>query len=183
MINSLINGFERLTAWLAIFAAIIVLAMSAWITYDFLARNLLGIGSPWFFDLSEYALVWMNFLAAPWVLLQDRHIRIELLVEVLPKSIQRTLGIVVSILAFLTCMVLVWKTGAAAYKYWDANVMMPRIWRIPRIWPYGAIPVGCGLLGIAFLVRLHGYIKSDDPEADLRRKAMSDQTVENSEIA
>ncbi|MDG1532657.1 MAG: TRAP transporter small permease [Paracoccaceae bacterium] len=180
MINRLVTGFERLTAVLAIFSAILVLAMSAWITYDVLARNFLGVGSPWFFDLSEYTLVWVTFLAAPWVLLQDRHVRIELLVEVLPKSFQRNLGIVVSILAFLTCVVLFWKTGAAAYKYWDTNVMMPRIWRIPRIWPYVAIPVGSALLAIAFLVRLHRYVTSKDPEADFRANAMSDQ-VEQTE--
>ena len=183
MINLLINWFERITTWLASFSAILVLGMSAWITYDVLARNLFGIGSPWFFDPSEYALVWVTFLAAPWVLLQDRHVRIELLVEVLPKRIQKYLGVTVSIIAFLTCVVLVWKTGAAAYKYWDNNVMMPRIWRIPRIYPYIAIPIGTGLLAVAFLVRLHRYINSEDPEADFRANAMSDQAdILNKEI-
>jgi len=171
MVLKFINGFERLAGWLAAFCAVIVMLMSAWITYDVLARNLLGIGSPWFFDLSEYALVWVTFLAAPWVLLQDRHVRIELLIDVLPAKVQRIIGIAVCLLAFAACAVLFWKTSAAALQYYQNNVMMPRIWRIPRIWPYSAIPIGSGLLAIAFLVRLHHYVISSDPESELRAGA------------
>ena len=67
-----VAGFTRLTKAMACAAAFIVLLMSIWITYDVLARNFFGLGSPWFFDLSEYAMVWVTFLGAPWVLLYQR---------------------------------------------------------------------------------------------------------------
>ncbi|WP_370213139.1 TRAP transporter small permease [Roseovarius sp.] len=168
MLQRFFTWFEIFVGWLAAFCAVIVLLMSAWISYDVLARNFFGIGSPWFFDLSEYALVWITFLAAPWVLMQDKHVRIELLIDELPTKLQRIIGIAVSVLAFLTCVVLLWKTSAAAIQYYENNVMMARIWRIPRVWPYIAIPIGSGLLAIAFLARLHHYITSSDPETDLR---------------
>ena len=101
MLNTIIDVFERLTLWMAIVAAGLILAMSGWITYDVLTRYFLDFASPWAFDLSEYALVWITFLGAPWVLLQDRHVRIELLVDVLPRATQRALGIAVSIIAIL----------------------------------------------------------------------------------
>ena len=69
---------ERFARWGAYIAAFLILAMSIWITYDVLARNLFGVASPWAFDLSEYSLVWMTFLAAPWILLRDGHVRIEI---------------------------------------------------------------------------------------------------------
>ncbi len=167
--------FERLSLILACIAASLILAMSFWITYDVLARNLFGIGSPWFFDLSEYALVWVTFLGAPWVLLQDRHVRIELLVDAIPVAIQRIFGIVVSIIAICICAVLAWRTGIAAVEYYQNDVMMPRIWRIPRIWPYIIIPTGSAMLTLAFVVRLSHYITSSDPEAELRAAASAGQ--------
>lgn len=168
-------GFERFSAVLAAFAAILALAMSLWISYDVIARNLFGIGSPWFFDLSEYALVWITFLAAPWVLLQDRHVRIEILVDVLPVRLQRLLGIAVSIVAIIACAVLAWRTGIAAFEYFDRNVMMPRIWRIPRILPFCVIPFGSMMLTLAFCIRLVRYLNLSDPEAEFRTAASAGQ--------
>ncbi|MGI9462550.1 MAG: TRAP transporter small permease, partial [Aestuariivirgaceae bacterium] len=97
--------------------------MSFWITYDVITRFFFDFASPWAFDLSEYALVWITFLGAPWVLLQDRHVRIEILVERLPAAAQRILGILVSLVAIAICSVLAWRTGIAAYEYFDRGVM------------------------------------------------------------
>lgn len=166
---------ERACGVLAIFAALLILAMSFWITYDVLTRYFLNYSSPWSFDLSEYALVWITFLGAPWVLLQDRHVRIELLVDVLPPRVQRAIGIVVCIVAIITCAVLAWRTGIAAFQYYERNVMMPRIWRIPRIWPYSIIPIGTMLLTLTFSLRLGLYLTEPNPEKLLRSKASAGQ--------
>ncbi|NKB52780.1 MAG: TRAP transporter small permease subunit [Rhizobiaceae bacterium] len=167
--------FERCTFWLAVFSAGLILAMSFWITYDVVTRNLFDFSSPWAFDLSEYSLVWITFLGAPWVLLQDRHVRIELLVDSLPRWAQTILGIAVCSVAIFICAVLAWRTGIAAWEYYDRNVMMARIWRIPRIAPYFVIPLGSGLLSIAFALRLGLYIRESDPENVLRKKASAGQ--------
>ena len=167
----------RCAAVLAAIAALLILAMSFWITYDVLTRYFLDYSSPWSFDLSEYALVWITFLGAPWVLLQDRHVRIELLVDVLPPKVQRILGMIVCVVAIITCIVLAWRTGLAALQYMERNVMMPRIWRIPRIWPYSIIPIGSVLLGLAFCLRLGLYYFDPDPESRLRTKASAGQAT------
>jgi TRAP-type C4-dicarboxylate transport system permease small subunit len=175
LFNQIYKKFEQFTALLAGVAALLVLSMSLWVTYDVLARQLFSISSPWSFDLSEYALVWVTFLAAPWVLLQDRHVRIEILVDILSIKTQRILGILVCFIAFLSCVVLAWRTGIAAYEYFDRNVMMPRIWRIPRIYPYCIVPIGSGLLAVSFLLRLGLYVRTENPEALLRLKASAGQ--------
>ncbi len=175
MLNTITVVFERITLWMAIAAAGLTLAMSCWITYDVLTRYFLDWASPWAFDLSEYALIWITFLGAPWVLLQDRHVRIELLVDVLPRPIQRTLGIIVSIIAVCACLVLAWKTGVAAVQYYENNIMMPRIWRIPRILPYCVIPIGSVFMALAFVVRLRVYLTDPDPEAALSARASAGQ--------
>lgn len=175
MLNTITDVFERITLWMAIVAAGLILAMSCWITYDVLTRYFLDWASPWAFDLSEYALIWITFLGAPWVLLQDRHVRIELLVDVLPRPAQRALGIIVSVIAVCACLILTWKTGVAAVQYYENNIMMPRIWRIPRIWPYCIIPIGSVFMALAFLVRLRLYLTDTDPEAALTTRASAGQ--------
>lgn len=168
------RGFERIAAVLAAVAGGLILAMSLWITYDVLARYLLDVASPWSFDLSEYSLVWITFLGAPWVLMQDRHVRIEILVDALPVPAQRVLGVTVSVVAILVCAILTWRTGIAAVEYLRNDIMMPRIWRIPRIWPYAVVPIGSALLACAFIVRLGLYLTEPDPEKTLRARATAE---------
>lgn len=169
--NRLIEYLDKPTKYAAYLAALLILAMSCWITYDVLARNLFGISSPWSFDLSEYSLVWITFLAAPWVLLQNGHVRIEIVVEVLPLKAQKTLGILVSILGIAVCGILTWQTGVAAVEYVQGDIAMPRIWRIPKIWPYIVVPVGSAMLTIAFLARLFFYATDPDPERQLKAES------------
>ena len=164
----LIGFVERPARWLAYFAALLILSMSLWITYDVLTRNLLGWSSPWAFDLSEYALVWMTFLAAPWILLRDAHVRVEIAVDAVGLRAQRAMGIAVSVVGLLVCVVLAWRTGIAAVEYAQNDVRMGRIWNIPRIYPYVAVPFGSAALAIAFVVRLALYLRERDPEARLR---------------
>ena len=151
--------------------------MSFWITYDVLARNLFGISSPWSFDLSEYSLVWITFLGAPWILLKDRHVRIEILIDSVPIHLQRNIGILISLLAVVICAIFSWYTCIAAYEYWQNDIAMPRIWRIPRIWPYSVIPIGASLLTISFVLRLGLYLTEKNPEKNLREKASDGQNI------
>ena len=125
----------------------------------------------------QCALVWITFLGAPWVLLQDRHVRIEILVDALPGAAQRGLGITVSIIAIFACLVLTWKTGVAAVQYIESDIMMARIWRIPRIWPYSIIPIGSLLMAFAFVVRLHLYLTDNNPEREFTKRASAGQVT------
>ena len=102
---------------------------------------------------------------------RGRHVRIEILVDVLPAPAQRALGVAVSVVAIGVCVVLTWRTGIAAVEYFRNDIMMPRIWRIPRIWPYAVVPIGSALLACAFVVRLGLYLTDPDPEKTLRARA------------
>lgn len=166
-LNKLVEWPARLLAY---FSALLILSMSLWITYDVVTRNLFGWSSPWAFDLSEYSLVWMTFLAAPWILLRDGHVRVEILVDALGPRAQRTIGVIVSIIGLVVCGILAWRTGIAAVEYAQNDVRMGRIWNIPRIYPYVVVPFGSALLGLAFIGRLALYLTDRDPEATLRAR-------------
>ena len=56
---------ERLFAWLAAIAALILLAMVALVTADIILRNTLGFGFAWSNEITEYALYLITLLTAP----------------------------------------------------------------------------------------------------------------------
>ncbi len=161
---------ERPAKWCAYIAAFLILSMCFWITYDVITRGLFNWASPWAFDLSEYSLVWMTFLAAPWILLRDGHVRVEILVDALNPRWQRLIGILVSLVGLIACAVLAWRTGIAAIEYAQNDVRVGRIWNIPRIYPYIIVPLGSAFLSLAFIHRLLLYISNSDPERELRAR-------------
>ena len=55
------------------------------------------------------------------------------------------------------------------------EIMMPRIWRIPRIWPYSVVPIGSAMLTITFAIRLLRYVNERDPEAGFKQAASAGQ--------
>ena len=163
---------ERSAKWCAYIAAFLILSMCFWITYDVITRGLFNWASPWAFDLSEYSLVWMTFLAAPWILLRDGHVRIEILIDVLGPRWQRLIGVVVSLIGLIACVILAWRTGIAAIEYALNDVRVGRIWNIPRIYPYVVVPLGSAFLGLAFINRLMLYICNPAPEGELRARGV-----------
>ena len=100
--------------------------------------------------------------------------RIEILVDALPVRRAARLGIAVSLIAIVH---LRWCWPGAPVSlpieyYQNADVMMPRIWRIPRIWPYVIVPVGSGMLGpVPRAVRLAALpdpLVAADPKRELK---------------
>ncbi len=157
--------------------------MCFWITYDVVSRGLFNWASPWAFDLSEYSLVWITFLAAPWILLKDGHVRVEILVSALTQRWQRSIGGVVSLIGLVVCCILAWRTGMAGIEYAQNDVRVGRIWNIPRIFPYVIVPIGSVFLGLAFVERLLVYLTNVDPERELRERSITSDNLDISDRA
>ena len=167
------RGFARLVErparWLAWLSALLILAMSFWITYDVVTRNLFDWASPWAFDLSEYSLVWMTFLAAPWILLRDGHVRVEILIDALRPRPQRAIGIAVSVIGLI---------GLRDPRLAHRDRARSNTPRTTCAWggsgtsrastPMSRCRSAASALTLAFLARLLTYLGERDPEAALK---------------
>src|SRR5688572_31375698 len=60
-------------------AAIILGVVTLLVCYDVIARNLGARSLPWIVEVTEYALPLATFLAAPWLMYRNEHIRLDLL--------------------------------------------------------------------------------------------------------
>src|ERR671931_525839 len=75
-------------AWLA---GTLMVAMMAIIVIDVALRNLGYQSSAHFFTFTEYFLLLIPLLGAPWLVREKGHIYIELLIAALPERLQRAL--------------------------------------------------------------------------------------------
>lgn len=101
---------SRLLDWLvdalAVVAGAMLCALTLVICLDVASRSLKLFAMPWSLDASEYLLYGITFLAAPWVLREQGHIAIEILVERLPTALRRVLQRATDAFGAAVCLVL-----------------------------------------------------------------------------
>ena len=85
--TALSDAFGRLFEALAALASAILLAMVAVVSADILLRDAFGSGISWANEVSEYALYVITVLTAPWLLRRGQHVRIDIVLTMVPPQI------------------------------------------------------------------------------------------------
>src|SRR3954447_6332019 len=99
------SAFGRLFEILAIAAALILLAMVVVVTADILLRNLTRTGFAWANEVSEYALYVITLLTAPWLLRRGQHVRIDLVLTMVPPRIAWLMEAIADVVGLAVCVV------------------------------------------------------------------------------
>lgn len=151
--------YDRLILGMAILAGAILVGMSLWISYDVVMRYVFARPTIWADDLSEYGLLWATFLAAPWVLRNEGHVRIELLVDYLSVKWRNAVAVAASALCAVVSAILTWQTGLTSLEFFTRGMVMARNWEVPTWVPYAVIPLGSAFLTIEFILRAMRYAR------------------------
>lgn len=135
-------------------AGLTVAALAVLVSVDVAARNVGWFNLPWLLEVSEYALYGLTFLAAPWVLAENAHVRVDMLVNVLPRPIARGLEAFADLVGLAI-------SGMLIYFGWlatrDAYVQGSLIFKqliIPEWWLLWIMPFSGLLLALEFCRRL-----------------------------
>ena len=104
-------AFGRLFEALALVAALILLAMTLLVAADIILRNVARIGFPWANEVSEYALYLMTLCTAPWLLRRGQHVRIDIVLTLVPPRVAWVMEALVDVLGFAVCVVLMLVLG------------------------------------------------------------------------
>ena len=111
------------------------------------------MNNPWLVELSEITLLYITFFGAAWVLGNDKHVAIDLIIERISGVTQRWLHLALSLLAAVTCFTLVWFGILVALDQFQNEIREPTIMAPQSFWITLVIPFGFLLLGVQFLRR------------------------------
>jgi TRAP-type C4-dicarboxylate transport system permease small subunit len=120
--------------------------------------------------MSEYGLLYLLFLAAPWVLLRDSHIKIDILLHFCSPPVRRRLNLLASLIGAAACAIFCY---FAIIVVWDTFQASELLWRsiiVPKWTVWVVMPIGSLLLTLQFLRRARLYWKeqgtSNEPRQD-----------------
>lgn len=126
--------------------------------HEVIARYLFNSPTLYSVELSEYLLILLAFIAAGWVMQEDRHVRMQSFVQLLPERVQHFLACLTSCIVFLFCGVLIWYGFKAAYIAWRGEYHSSSLLNMPMWIPYLIIPLGSQLLALQVIVQFCTHV-------------------------
>jgi TRAP-type transport system small permease protein len=147
--------FGVLIAALALVGCALLFAMMVMICADVGLRSLRVGAVPWANEVSEYILYVATFLSAPWLLRLGKHIRLDLVLRSLPKSVGWSVEWLVDLVGVATCATLAlagWRILLASQA--NGNIVIKTI-AFTEWWLLIPIPATFLLLAIEFLFRMY----------------------------
>ncbi|MFN3689033.1 TRAP transporter small permease [Salinarimonas sp.] len=146
----LVRAYDGLVSLMALVAAGMLVWLMVSILVSVTMRNLGLQPMAWLFTSSEYALLYMTMLGAPWLVRRKGHVHIELVTAALPPRARRLLSRAVSLGCVIVCAILTWKgidlvqTNIARMDFDVRAYFFPR-WLLTI-----AFPISFGLMAIEF---------------------------------
>lgn len=110
-------------------------------------------------EITGYVLVYITFLGAAWLLRDDGHVKMDLILSILKPEIQVILNIITSILGAIVCFIITWYGAKATWYSYQTNYMAVSELEVPIFIIIFIIPVGSFLLFIQFLRRVSHYLR------------------------
>ena len=147
----LVRLYDRLIMTLAVLASVMIAAVFVIIVVDVSMRTA-GLRPPIFSSaVSEYMLIYMTMLAAPWLVRQRGHVRIDSFMTFLPDAVRRGIERLLIVACIALCVLATYLSAGFAIDFWIKGTLDIRSIEIPRSLLFVPLTVGFGLCGVEFL--------------------------------
>jgi TRAP-type C4-dicarboxylate transport system permease small subunit len=144
------KSYDAVVYGMAFVAAFLMAAMMVVITIDVVLRNLGYQSSAHFFTFTEYALLVIPCMGAPWLAREKGHIYVEILLMSLSERVRARLTMLIGIICIAVCLLIAWYGFDVAMRDFVQNEKDVRSLDMPRWMVVGWIPVSFLMMAIEF---------------------------------
>jgi TRAP-type C4-dicarboxylate transport system permease small subunit len=142
--------YDGVITGLAIVAGLMLVWLMVAIVVSVSMRNAGMQPYAWLFTSTEYAILYMTMLGAPWLVRRRGHVHIELLTAALPAGPRQVLSRLVALGCVVICGWLAWRGWLLVETNIARNDFDVRAYYFPRWLLSVAFPVGFGLMALEF---------------------------------
>jgi C4-dicarboxylate transporter, DctQ subunit len=142
--------YDGVLTGLAILAGLLLVWLMVAIVWSVTLRNLGLQPHAWLFTSTEYAILYMTMLGAPWLVRKRGHVHIELLTAILPEVVRQIVSRLVALACVVVCAWLAYRGFLLVQTNIARNDFDVRAYYFPRWMLSIAFPVGFGLMAVEF---------------------------------
>ena len=153
--------YGRLLDALMLLACALLFIMTLLIGADVLLRNIgLGGVAP-SNEISEDIIYLLTLLAAPGLLRQGQHIRVDIVLRALPTKVGWLLEWLSDILGLICCLYFVWYGWRIVEASFKSGALSIKTLIMPEWWLLAPMPLAFCLLAFEFLFRMHRLAQAE----------------------
>ena len=142
--------YDRLVDALAVAAGALLVWLMVAVVASVAMRNAGLQPFAWLFVSTEYGLLYLTMLGAPWLVRVRGHVHIELLTASLPASARAVVSRAVAALCVAVCALLAWKGAELALTNVERRDFDVRAYFYPRWLLTATFPLSFGLMAVEF---------------------------------
>jgi TRAP-type C4-dicarboxylate transport system permease small subunit len=151
------NIFDRILSLLMALACLILALVTLSVCLEVVLRYFFNRPQIWVIEFSEYALLYITFLGAAWVLKSDGHVSVDLAVSLMRPKGRAICSLASFMICFLVSTVLVVYGTRVTWSYYVKGLYNPTVLEIPTSAILIVIPIG----GLTLLIQsIRGFIRS-----------------------
>ena len=169
ILKKLLNTFDRTNDVLAVLAIALLVFVMLIICGEVINRYLLGGTLKWVVEVTEYSIVYIAFLATAWLLRQDGHVKVELILNYCNPRTQSLINVITSGMAAIACLLIAFFSAQSTLYHFQDGILIPSLLRPAKWIMLAVIPVGSFLLFVQFVIRSYGYMQSWRVTSDKNR--------------
>jgi TRAP-type C4-dicarboxylate transport system permease small subunit len=137
----------------ALAATAILAALVIGVSAEVVMRYVVGQPTRWINEFSEYALLWLAFLAAPWVLREEAHVKVEMLTDALSPEWRHKFHVTTSVVGAAVCALFCWVSTAYVWEVFGTGEFLFKSVQLPKWAVMAVMPPGLALLAFQFVRR------------------------------
>lgn len=151
--------FDRINLIMVVISAVFLLGLTFIVGADITLRYLFLRPLGWVKEISEYILVVLGFLVAAWILKDDGHVKMDLVLTKVSPRAQTMMNIITSGISTIVVFVITWFSVRVILQFYQTKLVTPSVLE-PQKWIL-IIPifVGCLLLIVQFIRRTYAFVR------------------------
>ena len=157
-LSLLSQAYGRLLQGLKALGLAMLWLMMMVIVMDVFFRNVhlpgLPQGLAWSNELCEFLLYSITLCLSPWLLRQGQHIRVDIVLQVLPKPVAYALEWLSDMLGLACCVFMAYEGLQATMESYNSGALSIKTWVTPEWWSLAHLPVTFTLLGLEMVWRM-----------------------------
>ena len=154
------SPFDVIIDTMAFLAGLLLLAMTLTVAYSVTLRYLHFKSPIWVLQYTEYALLWITFLGAAWLLKHDGHIRIDSVITRLSAAVRRKLEFFNDIIGALVTLIVFIFGALHTIDLFQRGILEVKGTNVEKYLIYWIVPLGGLMLSIQFIRRAVNKIKT-----------------------
>ncbi|WP_158232049.1 TRAP transporter small permease [Sporosarcina sp. P16b] len=143
--------FDSIINCMAILGRVVIIIISLLIIVDIVSLKFFSNQFSWILEVSEYLLVFLTFLGVAWLLREDGHIKLDLLLNRLSEKNRTRMEIVNSCIGAIISLIITVYGFLATWNLYMRDIKTETILEIPRSMLIVIIPVSFLFVFVQFI--------------------------------